>query len=101
MDASTSAHTLDDAVDAKEGPLYYPPTTENATVPQESTPSEPRLLRDRIYVGNLHPSVDEYAPVVLQFQTLVTHRTGMLWYKPSPSSGKSPSSTFFSTKLGQ
>jgi len=98
MDASTSAHTLDDAIVTNDGPLYYPPATESSTLPQEISPAEPRLLRDRIYVGNLHPSVDEYATIVLQISTQVTYRTGMPWYKSSPSSAKSPNWTSFSTK---
>lgn len=43
--------------------LSYPQTLEESPA-ESSTHSERPLLKDRLYVGNLHPSVDEYAPVL-------------------------------------
>ncbi|KAG6868102.1 hypothetical protein C0993_007512 [Termitomyces sp. T159_Od127] len=43
--------------------LSYPPALEESPAESSTHPERP-LLKDRLYVGNLHPSVDEYVPVM-------------------------------------
>ncbi|KDQ23355.1 hypothetical protein PLEOSDRAFT_1072731 [Pleurotus ostreatus PC15] len=82
--ASTSAEILDNH-------LSYPalqPTSSKLEVKQ--VPPQPRqVLQDRLYIGNLHPSVDEYSllQVFSKFgkvtkMDFLFHKTGALKGKP-------------------
>jgi len=62
--ASSSAVTLDDLA-ARPSPiddhLFFPAVEKESPSEREASPVEvPRhVLKDRLYIGNLHPSVDE------------------------------------------
>ena len=67
--ASSSTVTLDDLEPQSpqtttfDDHLYFPVITDQDPLPDShanATDNQPRqILRDRLYVGNLHPSVDE------------------------------------------
>ena len=63
--ASSSAVTLDDLAPSPastntprilDDHLFYP---DAVAIDEPSPPDQRPLLKDRLYVGNLHPSVDE------------------------------------------
>lgn len=72
MTSSSSTVTLDDLeprltqTPTLDDHLYFPVITDQDTLPDShanTTDNQPRqILRDRLYVGNLHPSVDESVP---------------------------------------
>ncbi|KAF9491058.1 hypothetical protein BDN71DRAFT_104579 [Pleurotus eryngii] len=68
--ASNSAEILDNH-------LSYPasqPASPKSELKQ--VPPQPRqVLQDRLYIGNLHPSVDEYASNISHRCHAVAHRT--------------------------
>lgn len=74
--ASTSAVTLDDLASSApiilDNPLFYPTPDDKDLVRERSkSPVEQQsrqVLKDRLYIGNLHPTVDEYAVLLLQIQ---------------------------------
>ncbi|KAF9788284.1 hypothetical protein BJ322DRAFT_621405 [Thelephora terrestris] len=62
---------------------------ESQTKPATPVPAQKQLLPDRLYVGNLHPSVDEFALVQIfskfgkiSHLDFLFHKTGMLRGKP-------------------
>jgi hypothetical protein len=66
--ASSSGVTLDDLAPPTAGQspvddhLFYPTIEEKESQSErEASPVEPtrQVLKDRLYIGNLHPSVDE------------------------------------------
>jgi RNA recognition motif-containing protein len=73
--ASTSATTLDDLIPSptskdvvplppRDDHLFYPSLDDDETAGRDTPPVETRsrqMLTDRLYIGNLHPSVDESA----------------------------------------
>ncbi|TFK37034.1 hypothetical protein BDQ12DRAFT_685713 [Crucibulum laeve] len=70
--------------------LSYPTHEDEAIVDQLEQPEQPRqLLKDRLYIGNLHPSVDEYSllKIFSKFGKVskldfLFHKTGLLKGKP-------------------
>ncbi|KAL0958912.1 hypothetical protein HGRIS_014229 [Hohenbuehelia grisea] len=101
LDSSISSRTMDSPKEpiastnadaaAQEPLLSYPtPSFEPIEAPQASTSQQPRqVLRDRLYIGNLHPSVDEYAllQVFSKFGKVTKldflfHKTGLMKGKP-------------------
>ncbi|KDR70273.1 hypothetical protein GALMADRAFT_76553 [Galerina marginata CBS 339.88] len=95
--ASSSAVTLDDLASSASatpvlgGPLFYPKpdgiVKERSKSPNEQLPRQ--LLKDRLYIGNLHPTVDEYTllQVFSKFGKVTKldylfHKTGLLKGKP-------------------
>ncbi|KIM43619.1 hypothetical protein M413DRAFT_9613 [Hebeloma cylindrosporum] len=92
--ASSSALTLDDLA-ARNSPiddhLFIPTIEKESQSEREASPIEvPRhVLKDRLYIGNLHPSVDEYTllQVFSKFGKVTKldylfHKTGLLKGKP-------------------
>ncbi|KAJ7266955.1 hypothetical protein B0H12DRAFT_1098942 [Mycena haematopus] len=81
--------TLDDSLDH----YLSHPTYSEETEPEASTskvPAQPRqVLQDRLYIGNLHPTVDEYSllQIFSKFGKVTKldflfHKTGLLKGKP-------------------
>ncbi|KAG6842114.1 hypothetical protein C0991_002768 [Blastosporella zonata] len=71
--------------------LSYPSTLDESPAESSSAPNPPErhLLKDRLYVGNLHPSVDEYTllQIFSKFGKVTKldylfHKTGTLKGKP-------------------
>ena len=59
--------------------LTFPSADPDAPEPQTNAPPQPRLLlKDRLYVGNLHPTVDECVCQVLRFFNLTLSRYTLL-----------------------
>lgn len=62
--------------------LSYPTITAEATTEATTSASaQPRqILKDRLYVGNLHPTVDEYAPInwYIDFDSFAQTRYSLL-----------------------
>ena len=81
MTSSSSAVTLDDLepratqTTTLDDHLHFPVIADQDPIPDShatTTDSQPRqILRDRLYVGSLHPSVDESVP----FATWTSKRT--------------------------
>ncbi|KAF8908071.1 hypothetical protein CPB84DRAFT_1674389 [Gymnopilus junonius] len=95
--ASTSAVTLDDLASSTsptlDSHLFFPPPDVKDPVEERSkSPVElqsRQLLKDRLYIGNLHPTVDEYTllQVFSKFGKVTKldylfHKTGLLKGKP-------------------
>ncbi|PPQ67689.1 hypothetical protein CVT26_007416 [Gymnopilus dilepis] len=94
--ASTSAVTLDDLASSTspslDGHLFYPSTDNNDAVPESSKapvdhPSR-QVLRDRLYVGNLHPTVDEYTLLQVFSKFGKVTKLDYLFHKTGPLKGK-------------
>jgi RNA recognition motif-containing protein len=70
--------------------LTFPsPSIDSSELPPSAPPQPRGFLKDRLYVGNLHPSVDEYAllQVFSRFGNLTKldflfHKAGALKGKP-------------------
>jgi RNA recognition motif. (a.k.a. RRM, RBD, or RNP domain) len=60
------------------------PSTERA----QAAPTKTVLLKDRLYVGNLHPSVDEYTLLTLFSKFGSISSLDFLFHKSGPSRGK-------------
>jgi RNA recognition motif-containing protein len=59
--------------------LTFPSAESDAPEPPTNALPQPRLLlKDRLYVGNLHPTVDEYVCQVLRFINLTASRYALL-----------------------
>ncbi|PSR82092.1 hypothetical protein PHLCEN_2v6162 [Hermanssonia centrifuga] len=68
--------------------LSYPvPSTSSQPSPPPSTPNR-QLLRDRLYVGNLHPTVDEYTLVQVFSKFGNISKLDFLFHKTGPMKGK-------------
>ncbi|KAL1694008.1 hypothetical protein GGG16DRAFT_122854 [Schizophyllum commune] len=69
--------------------LSYP-TTEPVVLPPSSSTSTPArpLLKERLYVGNLHPTVDEYTLIRLFQRYGKVTRLDFLFHKAGPQRGK-------------
>ncbi|KAF9472452.1 hypothetical protein BDN70DRAFT_818626, partial [Pholiota conissans] len=93
--ASSSTITLDDLAPphSPDSHLFYPTQDDSAPSAELDMPSlseqQRPLLKDRLYVGNLHPSVDEYTllQVFSKFGKITKldwlfHKTGLLKGKP-------------------
>ncbi|OJT10836.1 hypothetical protein TRAPUB_12648 [Trametes pubescens] len=80
-----------DALNELNEHLSYPAPSE-ITVPLASSSSssaQPRtILRDRLYVGNLHPTVDEYALLQLFSKFGKVSKLDYLFHKAGPLKGK-------------
>jgi hypothetical protein len=84
--------------------LSYPSPSILPLPTQSPSPSQPRpLLQDRLYVGNLHPTVDEHVtPFSSPPKAIQPMRpTDTPCSKSSLNTAKSPSSTFSSTSQGR
>ncbi|KAI0674200.1 hypothetical protein C8Q78DRAFT_1013530 [Trametes maxima] len=70
--------------------LSYPAPSELPVPPASSSSSaQPRtLLKDRLYVGNLHPTVDEYALLQLFSKFGKVSKLDYLFHKSGPLKGK-------------
>ncbi|KAI0777574.1 RNA-binding domain-containing protein [Trametes elegans] len=73
--------------------LSYPATTEHilplASTSSSSSSAQPRtLLKDRLYVGNLHPTVDEYTLLQLFSKFGKISKLDFLFHKAGPLKGK-------------
>ncbi|EDQ99800.1 uncharacterized protein LACBIDRAFT_315151 [Laccaria bicolor S238N-H82] len=70
--------------------LSYPSDIDPEPTSEQQQPQQPRqLLKDRLYIGNLHPTVDEYSllQVFSKFGKVskldfLFHKTGLLKGKP-------------------
>jgi len=96
--ASSSRVTLDDLAPPTprhppiDNHLFYPTVEEKESQNErEASPFEPtrQVLKDRLYIGNLHPSVDEFTllQVFSKFgkvtkMDFLFHKTGLLKGKP-------------------
>ncbi|KAF8634059.1 hypothetical protein AX17_004323 [Amanita inopinata Kibby_2008] len=88
--AASMAGTADAATPSVNEHLSYPSASSDSPEPSaSSTPQPRRVLKDRLYVGNLHPSVDEYTllQVFSKFGKITKldflfHKTGALKGKP-------------------
>ncbi|KAL5521231.1 hypothetical protein ACEPAG_9154 [Sanghuangporus baumii] len=69
---------------------YYTPETERSVNPPVSNDPAParELSKNRLYVGNLHPSVDEYTFVQLFKKFGTISKFDFLFHKSGPSKGK-------------
>jgi len=85
----TSSQTQSDAVDIDQH-LSYPSFVEETGESSTPTVQQPRqVLKDRLYIGNLHPTIDEYS--LLQMFSkfgkvtkldFLFHKAGVLKGKP-------------------
>ncbi|KAI0765076.1 hypothetical protein C8Q74DRAFT_1285901 [Fomes fomentarius] len=82
--------TEDTSPNAAETHLSYPtPSEPAAPVASSSTPAQTRLiLKDRLYVGNLHPSVDEYTLLQVFSKFGKVSKLDFLFHKSGPLKGK-------------
>jgi hypothetical protein len=76
-DSSLSAHLWFPEPEAQEQVI---------TTPQASASSS--LLRDRLYIGNLHPTVDEYALLQVFTKFGKVSKLDFLFHKTGPNKGK-------------
>ncbi|KAF5309973.1 hypothetical protein D9619_010467 [Psilocybe cf. subviscida] len=100
--ASTSATTLDDLIPSPTSPdvvplpprddhLFYPSLDEDEAAGRDTPPAEnhPRpVLTDRLYVGNLHPTVDEYTLLQVFSKFGRVTKLDYLFHKAGPLKGK-------------
>lgn len=94
--ATSSNVTLEDledlAVDSPmlEDHLSYPAPSVAALAPEPKTQSEkPRkLLSDRLYIGNLHPTADEYTVLRTFNKFGKVTKLDFLFHKSGPFKGK-------------
>ncbi|KAF7344581.1 Single-stranded nucleic acid binding protein [Mycena sanguinolenta] len=81
------------AEDSLDHYLTHPTYSEEETVPEASSSKVPaqsrQILQDRLYIGNLHPTVDEYSllQIFSKFGKITKldflfHKTGLLKGKP-------------------
>jgi len=69
--------------------LTFPQAAAVAPVNTAPTPAPPAVIRkDRLYVGNLHPSVDEYTLLQIFSKCGKISRLDYLFHKAGPSKGK-------------
>ncbi|KAH7890382.1 hypothetical protein F5I97DRAFT_20358 [Phlebopus sp. FC_14] len=74
------------AVDAH---LWIPgPEVEDVSSQQSASSSRPQLLRDRLYVGNLSPTVDEYTLLQVFAKFGKVSKLDFLFHKSGPNKGK-------------
>ncbi|EIW55846.1 RNA-binding domain-containing protein [Trametes versicolor FP-101664 SS1] len=90
-EAEASQGIPPDALNELNEHLSYPAPSE-VTVPLASSSAssaQPRtILRDRLYVGNLHPTVDEYALLQLFSKFGKVSKLDYLFHKAGPLKGK-------------
>ena len=95
MTSSSSAVTLDDLepqstqTTTLDDHLYFP-VIADLSDPHANTDNQPRqILRDRLYVGSLHPSVDESVHLSHEpYNRTEKRQSDTLFCKCFPSSGK-------------
>ncbi|KAK7062580.1 hypothetical protein VNI00_000068 [Paramarasmius palmivorus] len=69
--------------------ISYPSLDDSQSVQASSSSSQPRqVLQDRIYVGNLHPTVDEYTVLQLFSKYGKITKLDFLFHKNGPLKGK-------------
>ncbi|EGO19834.1 hypothetical protein SERLADRAFT_401051 [Serpula lacrymans var. lacrymans S7.9] len=69
--------------------LYIPPQEEAVeSVSAPSAARTPQLLKDRLYIGNLHPTVDEYTLLQIFSKFGKISKLDFLFHKTGPSKGK-------------
>ncbi|KAK0434342.1 hypothetical protein EV421DRAFT_1840823 [Armillaria borealis] len=67
--------------------LSYP-APEASSSTSTATPAKERIIKDRIYVGNLHPSVDEYSLLQAFSKFGKISKLDFLFHKAGPHKGK-------------
>ncbi|KAG7444853.1 RNA-binding domain-containing protein [Guyanagaster necrorhizus] len=67
--------------------LSYP-APEPSSSTSTATPAKERILKDRIYVGNLHPSIDEYSLLQAFSKFGKISKLDFLFHKAGPHKGK-------------
>ncbi|TRM60992.1 hypothetical protein BD626DRAFT_503441 [Schizophyllum amplum] len=89
MTATTSRTTLDEMDVDLDSHLSYP-VAEAITLPPSTDAAAPAraLLKERLYVGNLHPTVDEYTLIRLFQRYGKVSRLDFLFHKAGPHRGK-------------
>ncbi|KAK0204507.1 hypothetical protein DFS33DRAFT_1273609 [Desarmillaria ectypa] len=67
--------------------LSYP-ALEASSSTSTATPAKERVIKDRIYIGNLHPSVDEYSLLQAFSKFGKVSKLDFLFHKAGPHKGK-------------
>ncbi|KAK0470127.1 uncharacterized protein EV420DRAFT_1498502 [Desarmillaria tabescens] len=67
--------------------LSYP-ALEASSSTSTTTPAKERIIKDRIYVGNLHPSIDEYSLLQAFSKFGKISKLDFLFHKAGPHKGK-------------
>ncbi|KAF9511627.1 hypothetical protein BS47DRAFT_1346391 [Hydnum rufescens UP504] len=68
--------------------LTFPTPQGESQAPVVSTAAPPVIRKDRLYVGNLHPTVDEYTLLQIFSKCGKISRMDYLFHKSGPSKGK-------------
>ncbi|GJJ13004.1 hypothetical protein Clacol_007253 [Clathrus columnatus] len=68
--------------------ITYPAEDPPSPSPPPSMPAQPQILKDRLYVGNLHPTVDEYVLAQLFSKYGKISKMDFLFHKSGPQKGK-------------
>ncbi|KAF8590663.1 RNA-binding domain-containing protein [Ramaria rubella] len=76
------------AITSTSGLISYPTPTPTPPTPSPAPAAPAQLLRDRLYVGNLHPTVDEYTLLQLFSKHGKVSKLDFLFHKTGPAKGK-------------
>ncbi|KAF8514981.1 hypothetical protein JB92DRAFT_2718358 [Gautieria morchelliformis] len=80
--------TIESAIASTSEFISYPAATPLPPTPPPAPPPPAQVLKDRLYVGNLHPSVDEYTLLQLFSKHGKVSKLDFLFHKTGPAKGK-------------
>ncbi|KAF8528375.1 hypothetical protein BU17DRAFT_73461 [Hysterangium stoloniferum] len=79
---------MSESTASTSGLISYPTRSPTPPIPQPTPPSSSQVLKDRLYVGNLHPTVDEYTLLQLFSKHGKVSKLDFLFHKTGPAKGK-------------
>ncbi|KAH7919981.1 RNA-binding domain-containing protein [Leucogyrophana mollusca] len=83
------ALNVDSETSTSTSHLYIPaPELSESPIPSSSSSRAPQLLKDRLYIGNLHPSVNEYTLLQVFSKFGKVSKLDFLFHKAGPNRGK-------------